>query len=196
MKKIVMILIAFVMFAGCSQNNSSEVTEQSESATKTNVLIISRANVGDYLVQIKTGSYEIVEESLSPYDGLYHGKFTIEIKKNEVVCDSYELSFDNESGLYFPKEFNLFFQDYNGDGKDDFALGQRISSSAMEYQFYTIDHNGRVQQMKVNQKKDKGIVTDGKEGYDAKFNMEKGKIVYQEYNQETGKSKTKRAEII
>lgn len=40
------------------------------------------------------------------------------------------------------------------------------------------------------------IITDGKEGYDAKFNMEKGKVVYQEYNQEIGKSKTKRAEIL
>lgn len=197
MKKMFMILIVLVVLAGCSsQNNSGEVTEQSEPVKKAGVPIISQANMGDYVIQIKTDSYEIVEESLSPYDGLYHGKFTIEIKKNEVVCDSYEISFDDESSLYFPKEFNLSFQDYNGDGKDDFALGQRLSSSAMEYQFYTIDHNGKVQQMKVNQEKNKSIITDGKEGYDAKFNMEKGKVVYQEYNQEIGKSKTKRAEIL
>lgn len=196
MKKIVTILIALVMVVGCSQNNSSEIKEQIKPVKKDDVHITTQANAGDYLIQIKTSRYEEVEESLSPYDGLYNGNFTIEIMKDDVVCDSYDISFENETNLYFPKSFHLTFQDYNGDGKDDFALGQRVSSSAMEYQFYTIDNNGKVQQMKINKGKNNSIITNGKEGYDAKFSLEKGKVIYQEYNQKTGKDETKRAEIL
>ena len=195
MKKIVTILIALVMLIGCSQNNSTELKEQSESVKKDDVQVISQAKMGDYLIQIKTIKYEVQEESLSPYFGLYNGSFTIEVKKNDVVCDSYDISFESETNLYFPKEFNLSFQDYNGDRRDDFALGQRVNSVAMEYQFYTIDGTGKVHQMKIKKRKKNSIITDGKEGYDAKFNLEKGKVVYQEYNQETGKSKTKQARI-
>ena len=190
MKKIVCFLLIIIVLAGCSQTNSGDKSELVEPLKKENVSVIAQAQDGNYSIGIKAHDYEEITDELSPYNGMYHGLFTIEVKTDSGISDSCEIVFNKETNLYFPKNFRLSLQDYNGDGDVDFALGQRISSTAMEYQFYTMDKHGKIRQMKLN---DEGnsIITDGQEGFDAAFDTKEGMIVYQEYHQDTGKSKTK-----
>ena len=69
----------------------------------------------------------------------------------------------------------------------DFAIGQRVSSSAKEYHFFTITKKGTLHQL------GSALVADAE--YFPLFKMQNGKVRYCQYEQKSGKYLNKTMEI-
>ena len=159
------------------QNSSTEITAMPKEETDT---VVASGQSGDYLVEIvlKSGSYVTYE--LSAYNDTYEGEFEIWVSRDKEVCSTLPFTYDNQTeGINFPRDGEIIMCDYNGDGQDDFAVGQQLGSSAKEYQFYTVTKEGNVQKLEGS------IVADDK--YFPLFKMKNGEIQYQQYDQDTGK---------
>ncbi|MCR4990842.1 MAG: hypothetical protein K6A38_08275, partial [Lachnospiraceae bacterium] len=103
-----------------------------------------KKEVGGYTVYIYSLDAKIEDVEPSPYTGMYGGTFYIATYLDEKRVDScvYEVLGDNIS--YFNKGFDLNVTDYDKDGREDFALGNRLSSNGFVYKFYSVDKDGKL----------------------------------------------------
>ena len=162
--------------------------------------IVAKVLRKEYTLQIVLKKGKVVADELSPYYGMYEGEFVAQVVKGENV-ESVVLSFGNDV-FYFPKNFELYLTDYNGDGLEDFALGQRIGSNHMEYQFFTIMKSGKIKQLLIDRqgaKAEKTLIASDM-AYSPDFSKkaeaegkEKQKILYKEYQMDTGRYVKKEA---
>ncbi len=165
-----------------TENNGSTQPKEEEN------VVVASGTAGEYLVELilKNGYYE--DNKLSAYQNTYQGKFYIKVSKDGQEHSNLTVVYDNsKEGLHFPPDGKIQLCDYNGDGWLDFAIGQRIGSSAKEYHFFTITEKGKVYQMKPD------IVAD--EEYFPLFKVADGKIQYCQYNQKDEKYLNKTVEI-
>lgn len=184
-----MAMMGVLLFSGCGSaddsqlkmemNKSDDVTvTTAEPEVKTDMVVASACS-GDYTVEVVLKEGQYIEDELSPYKGTYEGEYEIRLQKDKEVCAELPLNFDDSvEKLNFPAEQELLLTDYNGDGQDDFAIGQSLSSNAKKYQFYTITKDGKLEELNGN------IVADAE--YFPLFDVEEGKICYRQYNQDSG----------
>lgn len=154
---------------------------------KENVVLAS-GQAGDYFVQVvlKKGIY--VDDEQSSDKGTYEGEYVIKVNKEGKEYSDLNFTYDNSAeGINLPKDEILQMRDYNGDGQMDFAIGQKLGSSAKNYQFFTVTKDG------ILQKLEGSIVADA--GYYPLFKMKDGKILYRQYNQESGEYINKKTKI-
>lgn len=78
------------------------------------------------------------------------GNFQITVKDSNKLLFSSSLNslMDNIDFFYCP-EFELALQDYNGDGRIDFNLGQYASSVNSVYTFFTINSDGVIEKLPI-----------------------------------------------
>lgn len=198
----VIIMLGFFVFltsiTGCGSKQESQeniekaVTEKPESIEGK---IIGEKSVNGYDLQLICQSEEEITDERSPYYKLYKGIYILISRKEEKVVSKMELSFfDGESQLYFPKMITMNTEDYNGDGLEDFSLGQYVSSTAKQYQFYTVLKNGMVKQLSIEGDVSDAITASDKD-YSPVFACQNQYISFQEYQQESGKTIDRKAKL-
>ncbi len=193
--------LAFTFFTSCGKSSLANVSLNEEKNEKKddkhkkdavlqNVknIVVASGKAKEYLIEIvlKNGHYD--DSGLSPYQNTYEGEFEIRVMKDSQICSTLHFTYgDSKEGLNLPKGGKIQVSDYNGDGQMDFAVGQKISSSAKDYQFFTIDENGMLYRLK------EGFIAD--EEYFPLFHIKNGKVQYRQYNQEMGKYQKKYIKI-
>lgn len=88
----------------------------------------------------------------SPAAGKRLGGFELEVYRDDKMISCMgegELSnlFQNGPELAFDARLKLEVDDYNRDGCPDFALGQFVTSSVMEYRLFTVDKDGNLRRL-------------------------------------------------
>lgn len=199
-KIIILSLVAFIVFTACGKAELPDISSQlkveaddssDESGSRKKEernIVVASGKAGKYLVELvlKKGCYE--DNKLSAYCDTYEGEFDIRVSEGGQEYSNLALVYDNsKEGLNFPADGKIQFCDYNGDGQMDFAIGQRVSSSAKEYHFFTITKEGTLHQMGP------ALVADAE--YFPLFKMQNGKVRYCQYEQKSGKYLNKAMEI-
>ena len=215
-KKVFLIILSSIILVGCQDTaieNTSEdpvITNAPDNQTISSVntqvpdsklenTIIATQQIGGYnvqLVMIKGQEVTDTIDTISPYHGLLEGQFQFVIKQKKKNISKMLIEFaGSEDTLYFPKEIQLQTSDYNGDGREDFALGQRLGSSAMDYQFYTVTEDGEIKKLSLDNKNSSGAIVATADGYSPVFRKKNGKIQYKQYDQDSGKYIHKQVKI-
>lgn len=206
MKKVFLIILSSMILAGCQNaaiENTSEdpvITNAPESQTISSVntqdTIIATQQIGGYDVQLVMIKGQEVTDTISPYHGLLEGQFQFVVKQKKKDISKMLIEFTGSEDMqYFPKEIQLQTSDYNGDGREDFALGQRLGSSAMDYQFYTVTEDGEIKKLSLDAKNSSGAIVAIADGYSPVFRKKNGKIQYKQYDQSSGKYIHKQMQI-
>lgn len=120
-----------------------------------------------------------IGDELSPHNGMYEGTFFIDVYQGEKRTDSCVFALNDNTTNWFHKDFKLSTVDYNGDGRDDFALGSYLSSNLYEYRFYSVDEDGRML-MLLNHEGTPVIINATPNGESPEFDH-KGQTVYYSY---------------
>ncbi|SDN73266.1 hypothetical protein [Acetanaerobacterium elongatum] len=83
------------------------------------------------------------------YDTNYNGKYQISVYTaidQPKAVFTMPVTFERGK-LNFDKQFQLVFDDYNGDGSPDFTIGQWGSGKGNVYQIYTVTPNAEIKQL-------------------------------------------------
>ena len=140
-----------------------------------------KQDVGDFTVYIYSGDAKKVVEDLSPLDGMYEGEYYIDVYQGEARKDSalYEIMGNRTNCFY--KDFELGVTDYNKDGLDDFALGNRLSSNYYVYRFYSVDSDGKLCTL-LDHKGDEVTITANSDGFSPEFKTNERTVYYSTYD--------------
>lgn len=104
---------------------------------------------------LKDGQYIEDNELWAGKGKKWTGNFEITVKdSNNLLFSSSLNSLMDEIDFFYCPEFELALQDYNGDGRIDFNLGQYASSVDSVYTFYTINSNGVIERLPIFEGKD------------------------------------------
>lgn len=71
--------------------------------------------------------------------------------------------------LIFRGKFNIFFDDYNGDGRYDFTVGQYLGSNFQVFNIFTIEDNGDIKKLPVEKSSDGIMCSEFDELYSTRF---------------------------
>jgi bla regulator protein BlaR1 len=96
------------------------------------------------------------------------GSYLLELSDNSgKQISSFDLNsaFSGEN-LAFKDNFDISFEDYNGDGCMDFTIGQYASSNGYTYVIFSIDKQGRITRLPI---KDKNELFSDNMGYSPKL---------------------------
>ena len=191
----IIIMLGFCVLSmgitGCGSKSKSQ-EDIGKPATETQEVVegrvLSEKSINGYELQLICQSEEEITDELSPYYQLYKGKYILVSRKGEKVVSKMKLAFfDGESELYFPKTFTINTEDYNGDGLEDFALGQYVSSTEKQYHFYTVSKQGDVEQLSI-EGDSSGTVIASERDYSPVFEYKDHYIFFKAYQQESGKN--------
>lgn len=188
--------LLFIAIVGIVCLTNGRAAEKETDTDKDTRMVIGSHSINNYEVKLLMNSGKKIEDNLSPNYKLYEGNFVLETYKEGKKCDVLEIGAGySKSELCFPSKISLHLKDYDGDEKaDDFSLGQSVGSSAMLYQFYTVEENGSIRPFIVADEPSACITSEKKE-YSPDFEIENGMICYSFYNQETGKSEKREVNL-
>lgn len=207
MKKVFLIILSSILLAGCQHTaieNTSGDPIITNAPVNTNVpdsklenINIATQQIGGYNMQLVMIKGQEVTDTTSPYHGLLEGQFQFVITQKKKNISKMPIKFfpGSEDTLYFPEEIQLQTSDYNEDGREDFALGQRAGSNAMEYQFYTVTEDGEVKKLSLDAKDSSSVTAATIGEYSPVFRKKNGKIQYKQYAQDSGKYIHKQVKI-
>ena len=208
---IVMILSSLVMLGGCGTTEgpdknaptpdaasvaaSGQVVSATAAEEDTRVAELEQVpppaeyfckqDVGDYTVYIYSGDAKKVVENLSPLDGMYEGEYYIDVYQGETRKDSALYEIMGNRTNYFYKDFELGVTDYNKDGLDDFALGNRLGSNYYVYRFYSVDSEGKLRAL-LDHEGNEMTITANSDGFSPEFKTNERTVYYSTYDMVEG----------
>lgn len=143
-----------------AQTNNSKIQKQPTSLSNfviaDNGTTLSNGRKVSVRLVMTDGKY--YSQSQVPYGGNtyennYQGSYELQVwdsskkllSKSEFNTTWY--STDPSKDTNFPGKFDLLFDDYNHDGNPDFVIGQWFTSSAKQYQIFTVTPDGSVKEI-------------------------------------------------
>ncbi len=208
---ILMIVSSLLMLNGCgageADNNKSEVTDATEKTAVSGeaLSVVSdqeksesaieqvsppeeyfcKQDVGEFTVYVYPEDARKIDDELSPYNDTYEGEFHIDVYQGNQRKDSTLYEIEGGSETHFTKGFELGVTDYNKDGLDDFALGNRISSNWYGYRFYSIDKDGRLRNLLDHEGKRVEICANN-DGFSPLFENKEQTVYFRVYDMTEG----------
>lgn len=113
------------------------------------------------------------------YPENYSGSYELVLKRDGEIADSLPVPYANVGGT-----FEILFDDYNGDGAPDFAVGQWCGTNYNDFTLYTIREDALSEIGSVT-------TTEGKyeQDFSYRFRHENGAIVTNVYDMDLGKQR-------
>lgn len=151
--------------------------------------VIGTCTIHGYDTKLLMNRGSLIKDSTSPFNNRYEGHFVLATYKDGKKYDEIEIKTeDTDPVMYFPATISLHALDYDGDrAADDFAIGQPLGSSAMTYQFFTVEENGSILTFTVSEEPINYIIA-AKDQYSPEFQVAEDLISYTMYDPETGKT--------
>lgn len=191
-RTLVAIALTTVFVVACEKNvnhSTNAVGEndarQMESMDSMPQDYFGKGAIGEFDVYVVSDNAKIYEDTLSPLNGRYTGDFVLEVFKDNKLTDSQKINFDDNE-VYFSKGFTINKVDYNDDGKDDFAIGNYMSSNYDIYNFYSLSLDGKIELL-YDQDGNKATVLADKMGESPKFSAKNKELEYDYYDMHKGK---------
>lgn len=116
-------------------------------------IVISETGIYDmYQVQIvmTKGYYNSSELSSNP--NVWYGDFLIRVVKLDEIVSEEKINFNDNLEVAFPYSFQLHAKDLNQDEAVEVAIGQYISAGKVESKLYSIDMNGVITTIDIEDK--------------------------------------------
>jgi len=167
MKKLYYVIVSVLLLSGCSKATINDSTSPTPSypATQpasntiqvTGPFTLSRndlfpfTNNQEYLSVVLTKGKYFEDWSPGPFMGRnWEGEFQIQLSdENGEVKNAVDLNGYFNEDIVFNSFFDIYFDDYNGDGNIDFTIGQYASSNGSIFKLFTLDHAGRIEQLPI-----------------------------------------------
>lgn len=182
---IAVLLVAGVAFVCLTNGKSSTKTTTDHDTRK----IIGTCTIHNYETKLLMNKGRQIKDNTSSFDKLYEGNFVLATYRDGKKVDELEIKAkNNDPVMHFPTTISLHVWDYDGDhAADDFAIGQPLGSSAMTYQFFTVEENGSILPFTVSEEPMDYIIA-AKDEYSPEFLIAEELISYTKYEPKTGKT--------
>lgn len=139
-----------------------------------------------------TEGTHVTNAELGPFGTDYYtGNLVGEVydQENRLICSNDLSRFFTEKLIFRNKFNNIFTDDYNGDGRRDFTVGQYVSSNYHAFNIFTIKENGQIEKLPVKDNPDGIVCSNFDEYYSTGFLKTTGKgIKVTIYDMEKGKN--------
>jgi hypothetical protein len=149
-----------------------------------------KQDVGEFTVYVYPEDARKIDDELLPYNDTYEGEFHIDVYQGNQRKDSAFYGIEGDREAHFTKGFELGVTDYNKDGLDDFALGNRLSSNWYGYRFYSVDKEGRLRNLLDHEGKRVEICANH-EGFSPLFENKEQTVCFQVYDMIEGEYRDK-----